>query len=555
MTILRPQSAYGEAPPPQTPYSVVTNIPKWETCHRFREGDMSVVKGLKHIYPRRGPTHYVTELGKAIAGKLGIEGKECFLYLNPEMWPYTDRHVSDPHRGDSQFDPSLLERRCVDVAGHRLYAVFFPPEKTPGMILSWGNPGVGLSIRGAEQLLQGIGTMKEVEFKEGEVPEPTWTPESPGHEALKERVSTLVNRAPHSATTAVTTSPSDVFVYPTGMSAIWHSSRHTLEYRPGSIVVLGVVFHNTYHHFLDEAPHGFKHVPKVDAAGLADFEKYLDDQAALNQTVSYVLVEVPGNPTCDTVDTRRLKRLSEKHGFVLVADDTLSGFGNIDVLPWCDILMTSLTKSFSGYANVMGGSIVLNPKGQHYTQLKSLVAEKHRNEYFAIDAEVLLANSQDFFSRTVVLNHNANAAATFLQSKIDSDPDCVLTKVRYPSLMPSKHLYDDLMRGPTEEIPHPGYGCLMNLEFEDLDAAIAFHDNCGFYASPHLGAHVTIQFAYSMVVFGKKPDERAYFSDVGSKEESVRVSVGLEKTNDILETLEFALEKAKALKKLGYKEQ
>ncbi|KAL6868783.1 hypothetical protein ACO1O0_000101 [Amphichorda felina] len=107
--------------------------------------------------------------------------------------------------------------------------------------------------------------------------------------------------------------------------------------------------------------------------------------------------------------------------------------------------------------NVMGGSIVLNPKGQHYTQLKSPIAERHRNEYFAVDAEVLLSNSQDFFSRTVVLNHNANVAVTFLQSKIDSDPDCVLTKVRYPGIMPSKHLYDDLMRGPTEEIPQRLY--------------------------------------------------------------------------------------------------
>lgn len=414
---------------------------------------------------------------------------------------------------------------------------------------------MGLSIRGAEQLLEGIDTMKEVEFKKGEMPEPTWTSESSVHEALKARISTLVNRAPHNAETAVTTSPSDVFVYPTGMSAVWHSSRHTLEYQPGAVVVLGVVFHNTYHHFLDEAPYGFEHIPKVDAEGLEDFEKYLDGQAAQNKAVSYVFVEVPGNPTSDTVDIKRLKGLSERHGFVLVVDDTLSGFGNIDVLPWCDVLMTSLTKSFSGQANVMGGSIVLNPQGQHYTQLKSLITEKHRNEYFAADAEVMLSNSKDFFSRTMVLNHNANAAATFLQSKIDSDPDCVLTKVRYPSVMPSKHLYDDLMRSPTEEIPRPGYGCLMNLEFEDFDAAIAFHDNCGFYGSPHLGAHVTIQFAYSMVVFGKNPDERAYFSDAGSKEESVRVSVGLEKTNDILETLEFALEKAKALKKLGYKEQ
>ena len=247
------------------------------------------------------------------------------------------------------------------------------------------------------------------------------------------------------------------------------------------------------------------------------------------------------------------KNQSEKHGFVLVADDTISSFANVDLLSQCDILLTSLTKSFSGHANVMGGSIVLNPASPYYSTLSPLVTRNHCNELFGVDAQVLLSNSECFLERTAIYNRNAQAVADFLSDKIATDPDCPLAKVRYPSALSSKSLYDSLKRQSTPELPEPGYGCLLNLEFESLDAARAFHDNCGFYPSPHLGGHVTIMFAYCMVVFGKKPEERAYFSGIDAKEESVRISVGLEKAEDIVDTIADALEKTAALKKVAYK--
>lgn len=62
MVILQTQSEFGEAPPPQTPYSIISNIPKWEVNEKIRDGDMSIVSKLKHIYPRFGPTHYVGQV-------------------------------------------------------------------------------------------------------------------------------------------------------------------------------------------------------------------------------------------------------------------------------------------------------------------------------------------------------------------------------------------------------------------------------------------------------------------------------------------------------------
>ena len=42
--------------------------------------------------------------------------------------------------------------------------------------------------------------------------------------------------------------------------------------------------------------------------------------------------------------------------FVLVVDDTIGTFGNVNLLGVADVVLTSLTETFSGLADVMEGS-------------------------------------------------------------------------------------------------------------------------------------------------------------------------------------------------------
>lgn len=202
-----------------------------------------------------------------------------------------------------------ITTRVVDVAGHRVYAIFYKPEHAFGVMLSWGNPGVGISIRGGEQLLKGVDDMKEVPLESiDKLPEPTWTPESDAHGRLRNRITELCNRA-RIVEDAAPAKSEDVFLYPTGMAAVYHSARRVLEYKPGTIVILGVVFHNTHHHFVEESPHGFKHIGKVDKQAMDEFEAWLQSEKEAGKPVSYVFVEFPGNPTLDTPDLARIKRL------------------------------------------------------------------------------------------------------------------------------------------------------------------------------------------------------------------------------------------------------
>jgi cystathionine gamma-synthase len=76
-----------------------------------------------------------------------------------------------------------------------------------------------------------------------------------------------------------------------------------------------------------------------------------------------VFTELPSNPLLRSANLPRLKQLADKYGFILVVDDTIGTLSNVNVLPYVDIVVSSLSKIFSGDANVMGGRYVLLLKG------------------------------------------------------------------------------------------------------------------------------------------------------------------------------------------------
>jgi cystathionine gamma-synthase len=48
--------------------------------------------------------------------------------------------------------------------------------------------------------------------------------------------------------------------------------------------------------------------------------------------------------------------LADRYNFPLIIDETVAGYVNCQLLPYCDLVVSSLTKLFSGLANVLGGA-------------------------------------------------------------------------------------------------------------------------------------------------------------------------------------------------------
>ena len=68
-----------------------------------------------------------------------------------------------------------------------------------------------------------------------------------------------------------------------------------------------------------------------------------------------LVTELPSNPLLRSANLPCLRALADKYDFLIIVDETIGNYVNVDVLPYADIVVSSLTKVFSGASNVMGG--------------------------------------------------------------------------------------------------------------------------------------------------------------------------------------------------------
>lgn len=92
--------------------------------------------------------------------------------------------------------------------------------------------------------------------------------------------------------------------------------------------------------------------------GSAEELKELESSLAGGKQIQALFCELPSNPQLTSPDLDRIRGLADKYGFVVACDETLGTFINVDVMPYVDLAMTSLTKIFSGASDVMGGRYV-----------------------------------------------------------------------------------------------------------------------------------------------------------------------------------------------------
>ena len=84
---------------------------------------------------------------------------------------------------------------------------------------------------------------------------------------------------------------------------------------------------------------------------LDDLEKRLEG----GERFMALFTEFPGNPLLRSPDLQRIRKLADQYDFCVVVDETIGNFINVNVLPYADVVVSSLTKVFSGDSNVMGG--------------------------------------------------------------------------------------------------------------------------------------------------------------------------------------------------------
>lgn len=515
---------FGHSLPPEGPHNITFNIPGWDAAMRFRDGDVTIFARLRSMYPRFAPFGPIRQLAAAIAQKLALpEMTAVLMYTDPTAFAVHKKYCLSPHRKEHRFSEKDLSFKIVEIHDVRLYCVIYHMAKTKGIIGVWQNTGTGMLTRPAEEFLKYVNTeFKEVEWSGDldDIPTPSYYPESEAHGQLRKRISDLLHRAPLDPE-KVKVKADDVYLFQTGMASIHRLNQALIKRCPGTILVLGSVFPSTWHLF-NETPGGMKHIGDARDGVMDKVEEYLEAIYKDGKTISYVFLEFPSNPILVSIDLNRMRKIADKYNFPVMVDDTVGSFCNIDILSVTDILVTSCTKSFSGYADVMAGSAVLNPLSLFYASTKQIMSSTFHNEFFAADAEALLANSNNYLARSTILNRNAAALADYFATHA-ADPDSPVRQVLYPTTSDTRDNYEAFMRKITPEST-PGYGCLLAVEFKDLTTARAFYDNLQLHCGPHLGAHLTLALPFNALANGRTPEEAKYHASVSHFENSFHPS-------------------------------
>ncbi|PTB39390.1 hypothetical protein M441DRAFT_81384 [Trichoderma asperellum CBS 433.97] len=531
---------FGQAVPPAPRHAVTVHMgPEWANAVKFGADSASVVAKFKNTYPRTRPHRDIAQLSEAALKHIDSTNSACLLFPSLQSAKQCVGYATSRKRDDGTdkkpLNPEELTIRAF-VAKDPFLAVIFPAEKYRTVAGFWSTVGVGITSRFAEANLAHLDKLREVSLEQAETDRTIF--ESPGHETLRQRILALINRAPLHPDQPLKVAANDIYLYQSGMASIYKPHTYMLDHYQGASVLFGMAFMDTIV-TLEQFGTESKFFGSASDEDIRELEAYLRDARVTGRKVQAIWVEFPANPLLKCPDIAQLRRLATEYDVVLGIDDTIGSWANIDVIEMADILVTSITKSFNGYADAIGGTAILNPTSPKYNELKPLFDARYVPEVHTDDAETIERNSRDYLARSAKLNSNASAVVEYLHSRAQ-DPNSSVSRVYYPSVNPSADNYRRFMRPEMPDFA-PGYGCVFSVELNDLETARVFYDNLNVHKSVHLGAPFTLAFAYTLCAYQKRLDWAAQF---GLKPTQIRISVGLEDTGTLVEDFRVAVEAA-----------
>lgn len=303
----------------------------------------------------------------------------------------------------------------------------------------------------------------------------------------------------------------DIYLVPCGMNAIFTAHQTLLKARePHKSINFGFPYVDTLK-ILEKFGPGCVFYGRSSAEDLDDLEARLRE----GERFLALFCEFPGNPLLTCPDLARIRRLADTYDFAVVVDETIGTFVNINVLPFADIVVSSLTKIFSGDCNVMGGSLVLNPNKRYYASLKAVLGQEFEDTYWAEDVIFMERNSRDFKSRIDRVNANSEAICDVLLAHPN------IAKVFYPKYNDTRPNYELC------KTPQGGYGGLISCTLKTKEQAVAFYDALDTAKGPSLGTNFTLTSPYVILAHYQELDWAESF---GVNPNLLRISVGLEET-------------------------
>jgi len=250
---------------------------------------------------------------------------------------------------------------------------------------------------------------------------------------------------------------------------------------------------------------------------------------AVADNTAMIFCETPSNPLCKVVDIAEMRRHADRAGALLVVDNTFATpYHQRPLALGADLVIHSATKGLGGHNDLMAGAIA-GTKAR-YEDLW-FTRQAIGTTLDAYSASLLERGLKTFDLRAAAMARNAQAMAELLAGHPK------VPRVRYPGLA------DDPGHAAARRQMTRGFGGVLAFDVgQNPDDAKRFiHELKVIYHAVSLGATESlICIPYLTTMLYLPPERRLRF---GVKENTVRLSAGIEPTEALLDDLTQALEK------------
>ncbi|MBV9216668.1 MAG: cystathionine gamma-synthase [Acidobacteria bacterium] len=308
------------------------------------------------------------------------------------------------------------------------------------------------------------------------------------------------------------------FAFASGMSAIDASLKLV---KGGDHVILGDnTYGGTFRLFNRILKDYSVEFDLADTSDLANLEKFFKPNTKL------VFVETPTNPVMTVTDLAAVSEMAHARGAKVICDNTfMSPYFQRPIEHGVDIVVHSTTKYLNGHSDSIGGFVALN--NEEDAEWIRFVQNSVGAVLSPMDSFLVLRGTKTLAVRMEAHDKNGRQVAAFLQEHPKVE------KVYYPGL--ASHPQHELAKRQQS-----GFGGMVSFETGSLENAKKVLESVKLCTlGESLGGVESLISHPATMTHAAVPDETR--AKLGITDGLVRISVGIEDVEDILEDLDQAL--------------
>jgi cystathionine gamma-synthase len=482
----------GENIPLYNPHSVSVSLPKIQDVIDYEEGKSEVIDKMKSGYPRFFQNQFVKQLTQFIKEKHTISDDKKLIPI-----------TSIQARNCIEKTFNVLFESIEDNFGNVFLILDSNDENAKKYADFIRNAGLIISSRKAEATLYELNLIDSIYEEE--------------HVSEAQAIFNIKNIL----SKAYGTSSEKIILSNCGMNALFAATETLVsiqkEFGKTKIVQLGWLYVDTME-IIERKENS--HV-QINIFDLVQLENWLE----INQEkVAVLITEVVSNPLLQCVDLPKLYELCSRFSIKLIVDNTLATPFCVDVLPFCDLAVESLTKFACGNADLLFGAIIVKDESL-IPLLNENVIPPFEGEIKRLGFEIL-----EYENRVRKISENTISLYNFLKTQ--------------PKVLEIKSVFHEASSENFSKIQKennvPG---LLSVVF-DKDLAF-YYDKLQVAKGPSLGTEFTLAMPYVYLAhyeYLKSEMGLHVLKKLGINPNLLRISVGTEPIEDIVNAFQFVLE-------------